>query len=276
MEICKPDDLYIISEPIVLDHKITIDIKDVIDFCFCPLLYKYKKETPNELNIRELYDHEIRKTVYQFLFDLQNDKEMNSSLEFLKYLWGKYWIRSKTKKDLLITPSAYKRDTWDNKRQNGIKSIINFDEMIGRDSQFIIAVKHRYEIEIIPNVVLTGVFECIREKQNEDGTKTIQLINFVVDSNVYDTVMAQSYNLESIAAAFAFEQLFDKVEYQSITMNILTKKTYFKNFNEKDFKLLKDTVKSVIISLQNNINCTAPGQKCFHCSYRKKCEKNMK
>ena len=267
--------MYILTEPIDLTNKVTIDICEVSDFCFCPLFYKYKSSNPNEINFKDLYDKYIRKTIYQFLFALQTNKEMESALEFLKYLWGKHWIKIKNKKDLIITPSSYKRDTWDNKRQNGIKSIINFDKMIGRDSQFIIAVDHKYEIEILPNLVLTGKFECIREKHNEDGTKIIQLINFVVDSNIYDTNISQQYNLESIAAAYAFENQFEKVEYQSITMNVLTNKIFVTKFNKKHFDMLKDTVKNVIISLQNEINCIAPGQKCFHCQYRNACLKHL-
>ena len=125
----KTDNLYILNEPIDLfGDKLVIDIKDVVDFCFCPYYYNIKYKLKDETNIRQLYDKSLHNTFYAYLRSLQEDK-LNNTLEFLKYRWGKEWIKYKNAKDILITPSSFQRDSIENKRKQGIDAIFNFNDM---------------------------------------------------------------------------------------------------------------------------------------------------
>ena len=93
------NDLYIASTPLDIDNKLMIDIADVRDFCFCPQYYDLKNKDQNEINVRALYDKSLHRTFYAYLLALQENR-LDSTLEFLKYRWGKEWIKYKNTKDI--------------------------------------------------------------------------------------------------------------------------------------------------------------------------------
>lgn len=269
--------LYILPEPLDSKEKLIIDINDIVDFCFCPLYYDIKREIENEISIDALYDITIRQVFYNYLNALQMGT-LKETKEFLKYQWGKEWIGYKTKKDLLVTsrPVSNKEyNRWDGRRKIGIKAILNFDDMMENDKQYPIVINHKYEIEIIPNVILTGTFEYIREYTDEENNSSIQIIKFIDYQERSNSKHAILNNIESIAMAYAFEELFKPTNYTNIMMDINNKRIYQNNFNNKHFKLLKDTVKSAIISMQNNLNCVSIDQRCYGCEYRRQCSKKI-
>lgn len=226
--------------------------------------------------MKDLYNLSLHKTFYNYLLALQKDT-LKNTLDFLKLEWGKEWIAEKVNKksDLLVTPSAFKQDTWDNRRQTGIKCILNFDDIMMKDKQFPIVVDHRYQIEILPDVILTGKFEYIRELTVNDN-KIVQIVKFVVNENHFTTTNAINKDLSQIAAAYAFNELFEPVYFQNETIDVYNKKRTINIYTERDFNLLKKTINSVIMCLQNNIKCVSPDKKCYHCEYRNECKRLMR
>ena len=116
-----------------------------MDFCWCPRYYDLKKNDPNK-NIKELYDESLHKCFYEYLLALQNNSQSNG-LETLKYRWGKEWIKQKKNSQILCTPSASKRDTYDAKRKAGINAIITFDKLMDT-SQYPIIINKQYSLSI--------------------------------------------------------------------------------------------------------------------------------
>lgn len=274
----KLDDLYIITSPLDIKDKIVIDIKDILNFAFCPLYYKFRGKDTNVISLVDLYDKSMHNTIYAYLRSFQ-EGTLENTIEFLKYRWGQEWIKYKKTRDLIVTSPNPRWDTYDKYRKIGINGIFKFDNMIEKDKQLPIIIGHKYRIEIIPNVILTGTLECIREvtydKESGDSDKVIQLIRFLTHVNRFDTIMAKTYDLELIAASYAFKELFNVDYFQSVSMEIETEKIIINNYSDKEYNLLKETVKNVIICLQNNINMIAPGKCCYHCSYRKTCIKTI-
>ena len=268
------DSLYVLTSPIDTNNKLVIDIKDVISFCFCPRFYKYFKRN-NVINLRTLYDLSIHNTIYNYLYALQNDR-LKSTIEFLKYQWGKSWIsfRKNSLKDVLIEASSFNADTFENKRKKGIDAIFRFEEIMSKDRQLPLVVDHKYEIEILPNIILTGSIEYVRELTVEDN-KIIQVIKFVPEINQFVTHMQLKYNLELIAMSYAFEKLFTTKNFQPVTINIENGKIDTEFYTEKEYNILKETVKSVIMCIQNDINCVSPNKQCYHCEYRNTCMKDF-
>lgn len=270
----KGNELYILADPIDTSEKIVIDIEQITDFCFCPEYYQLKNQNSDEINFKALYDKSLHNTFYAYLRSLQNDTLVHT-LEFLKYIWGKEWIKYKTTKDILITPSAFKRDNYELKRKNGIDAIYAFDEIMLAEKQCPIIIGHKYEYEILPNVVLTGTFEYVREITINAGNKIIQLVKFLSETNNYDTMMQKRHDLQLIAASYVFSKLFNVNYFQSIIIDVMKKKSIVNHFTDKDYKLLLRTIHDTIICIQNNINCISPSRHCFHCEYRNICDSTI-
>lgn len=263
--------LYILDKPLDTSEKIVIDIKEIKDFCLCPMYHNIKYSNDNEINIKDLYEFELKKVFYNYLKALQ-EGTLKNTIQMLKYQWGKSWIKNKTATELIVTATDSKVDSWNTRRKNGIECILNFDEAMSLDEQYPIVINHKYEIEIIPGVILTGTFEYIREITDKDGNDIIQLINFDIEPSNKTNNHAMLNNIISIASAYAFNELFEPTYFQNVVLNVSKNKFYINKYSEKHFKLLKNTIKSVIISLQNDINCISFDERCYRCSYKKTCK----
>lgn len=249
-----------------------LDIKDVLDFSWCPKYYELKNKNPNERNLKEAYDIALHKCFYQYLLALQNDTL--DGLKTLKYRWGKEWVKQKTNSELICTPSAVKRDTYDAKRKAGIDAIITFDKLMSTP-QFPILVNREYSIQI-DDVILTGTWEYIREIEI-DGRKVIQLMKFRTENNRFQVVGQMSHDLELTAAALAFSKAFNQnnLEFQLVYVDIYKKKMMVSYRTSKDFELLKETVTSVAKCIKNDIKCISPDKRCYHCEYRDVCTASL-
>lgn len=268
----KISELYVLGRPLDTSNKIRIDIKDVINFGFCPKYYKLKKEDNNP-NMRDLYDESIHRVFYNYLNALQNGT-LNKVNTYLKTLWGKEWIKTNKYSDIMITSSSLQRDAYLQRLRDGNDSIFKFDEVISQGRQIPLMVNYRYEVEIIPNVILTGIFEYVREFLIDDNFRTIQLIKFIPNYNKYMLQVAMKYNLELIAMSYAFETLFNvKSPLQVLSFDVSHKRILTNIYNHKHYEILKESIKNIIICIQNNIIVQCPDRKCFNCDYRKICLK---
>lgn len=267
------NDLYLATTPLNISNKIMIDITDVKDFAFCPYYYELKNRNPKEINSKILYDQSLHKTIYAYLLALQEDR-LDSTLEFLKYRWGKEWIKYQNTKDILVTRSSIWTDTYEKLRKKGIDAIFKFNEIMLKDKQCPIIIGHKYQIEILPNIILTGTYEYVRELTVKKQ-KVIQVVKFITTPDNFDTNMAKQFNLELIAMAYAFKETFNVDYFQVVSINVDTKRVLISSYTDKEYNLLKQTIKSVVLSIQNNIKCISPNKQCYHCEYRNVCINNL-
>ena len=252
---------------------IKINIKDVIDYCRCPQYYRLKTNDPNNYNLKEAYDICLHKCFYAYLVGLQQD-DVRNGIDTLKTRWGKEWIKQKKNSQIICTPSSFKRDTYDAKRKAGIDAIFTFYDIMEKDDQFPIVINRKYEIHISPRIALVGVWEYVREIER-NGERVIQIMKFQSESNKFRTNHQIHHDLELTAAAFAFQSMFSVSKFELVYVDIYSKKTIVSHRSEKDFKLLKNTVVSVVKALRGNIQCIAPSATCYHCEYRNVCSEQM-
>lgn len=250
-----------------------LNIKDVLDYCWCPKYYELKNNNPNERNLKEAYDIALHKCFYQYLLALQNDTL--EGLKTLKYRWGKEWIKQKTNSEIICTPSALKRDTYDAKRKAGIEAIITFDKLM-KTPQYPIVINKEYSIQITKDVILTGTWEYIREIEIDDR-KIIQLMKFRTENNRFQVLSQMNHDLELTAAALAFSKMFNinQAEFQLVYVDIYKKRMMSSYRTAKDFELLKETVISVAKCIKGGIKCISPDKKCYHCEYRDDCSSSL-
>ena len=252
---------------------LNLNIKDILDFSWCPKYYELKNKNPNERNLKEAYDIAIHKCFYSYLLALQNDTL--EGIKTLKYRWGKEWIKQKTNSEIICTPSALKRDTYDAKRKAGIEAIITFDKLMSV-SQYPILINKEYSIRVSDDVILTGTWEYVREIEI-DNKKVIQLMKFRTENNRFQVLSQMNHDLELTAAAMAFGKMFNmnELEFQLVYVDIYKKKMITSYRTKKDFELLKETAISVAKCIRNNINCISPDKKCYHCEYRDICSSSL-
>lgn len=196
---------------------------------------------------------------------------LSVGIKFLKKRWGQEWVKQKTNSQIICTPSALKRDTYDAKRKAGIDAIITFDEIMNIP-QFPIIINTPYEVPISKGLILHGVYEYVREIALKDGTKVLQIMKFRSENNKFQIESQMNHDLELTAAAMAFSNMFDVDKFELIYVDIYKKKTITSFRTQKDYDLLKDTVRSVALSLKNNIRCVSPDKRCYHCEYRNICK----
>lgn len=251
-----------------------LNIKDVLDFSWCPKYYELKNNNPNERNLKEAYDIALHKCFYQYLLALQNDTLLEG-LKTLKYRWGKEWVKQKTNSEIICTPSAVKRDTYDAKRKAGIDAIITFDKLM-QGSQYPILVNKNYSIQITNDIILTGTWEYAREIEINDK-KIIQLMKFRTENNRFQVLSQMNHDLELTAAALAFSETFNlnHADFQLVYVDIYKNKMIASYRTVKDFELLKQTVISVAKCIRNNIKCISPDKRCYHCEYRDACSASL-
>lgn len=263
------NDLYIATQPTNLKDKVIIDITDVKDFSYCPLYYDFKNNKNVAMSNRTLYDQSLHKTFYAYLLALQENK-LDNTLEFLKYRWGKEWIKHKSVQDLLVRRSAFHYDTYENLRKKGIEAIFKFNDFILSEKQCPIIIGHKYQIEILPNIILTGTYEYVREV-TINNNKIIQVVRFTTTPNRLSTKIEKAFDLELIAMAYAFKETFNVDYFQVVSIDIESKRVFIRVYTDKEYNLLKQTIQNTVISIQNNIKCVSPDKRCYHCEYRNVC-----
>ena len=248
-----------------------INIKDVIDYCFCPHYYFLKKNDPKNYNMKELYDVSLHKCFYEYLLALQTDT-LYSRIDTLKYRWGKEWIKPKKNSEIICTPTASHRDTYNQKRKTGIEALITFDKLMD-EPQFPIIINKPYEIHVSNNLILCGTWEYVREVTNDDNSKSIQIIKFKTEHDRFITNIASNHDLGLTAASMAFLNTFNVDSVELIYADIYKKKLISTIRGQSDYDLLKQTVIDTFKCIKNDIKIISPDKKCFHCEYRNECEK---
>lgn len=199
---------------------------------------------------------------------------LDGGIKFLKKRWGEAWIKQKTNSEIICTPSAMRYDSYDYKRKTGIEAIITFNDIMNTP-QFPIIINRPYKIQLSKGLILHGAFEYVREIEQKDGTRSIQLMKFRTENNRFQVDSHMHHDLELTAMAVAFEEIFNVNEFELVYVDICKKKVISSFRGKKDIDLLKDTVRSVALCLKNNIRCVSPDKRCYHCEYRNVCKVSL-
>lgn len=253
-----------------------LDIKEVIDYCHCPMLYKFKYEnvdlkTPT-ISVLEKYDHDIHKTAYA-LFTL-SQVHGKVPLSGLKSVWGGLWIGTKTPTEILYADPSSWRDRHNEKRKRGIDVVINIYNRFSDNPGFPIAVNKPYSLQISKDLTLTGTWEVIREV-DRNGKQYIELIDFKIDDKLHNKIHVDK-DLEVTAASYAFFKTFQSREDRILYYGLEKDKVHITSRTEDDFKVLIHTVKCVASAIRNRLFYACPDDKCYSCSYRPICLKELK
>ena len=261
--------LFLLTEPLDTTKNLILDIQEVIDYCFCPQFYELSHSIDSIVDMSYLYEQTLKRTFSAYLRAFQSGTRQDT-LSFLKNEWGRNWIRFKNEKELLVFRNKH-YDTYDSKRKAGIDAIYNFEEFINKDSQLPIIINHKYEIQLDNNIILTGTIDYVRQVTIKDEP-VIQLINYRITTRSLGIAnIEKRLNLSSIANAYAFKELFDIDKFQIVDYEPSTNRINIYNYDDKEFNLLKQTVKDTAICIANNLKPISPSKTCHLCHFRNVC-----
>lgn len=252
-----------------------IDIKEVIDYCQCPMLYKLKYCSPElktkYINILEKYDHDIHKTIYSFFASIQENR--STSIGVLTHIWGKLWIGNKSMHDIIYADTTSWRDTQNERRKKGISTILNIFNMYKNSPGLPLVINKQYKVPITKSINLTGTWEIIRETQS-DNTKVIEIIDYRVDDKFHNKINLH-HDLEMSAASYAFREIFITNEDRIIYYGLEKNKIQHTSRDKDDYEILKHTVKCVATAIHNKLFYACPDSRCYSCSYKGVCNDNF-
>lgn len=243
-----------------------LDIKEVMDYCSCPMYYKLKYMNKslksNDVDILEKYNNDIHKTIYSFFANLQNFDQI--SISAMKRTFGMLWIGKKDVPNILIQSSSW-RDTRNRKRKSGINTIVNIFDTFKDNPGFPLIINKKYSVKINENITLTGTWEIIREVDHK-----IQLIDFKIGDKFRNRFIADT-DLEITAGAYAFNKSFgttlDNIMYYGLDKN----KIHYTNRDKAKYDILLNTINCVAKSIYNKLFYVYPSDKCQQCIYNSIC-----
>lgn len=253
------------------DNKIYISIGEVIDYCHCPMLYKFKHIDSLDKQYSTVLDQYktcMQKCIYNFFTQAKFD---DISISNLKTSFGSYWIKSKSLKNIIYSEPVSWRNTHNEKRKDGINIIVKFYNQFKHNVGLPIIINKPYKAKITNNLFLEGNFEVIREITTGEE-KHIDILN-IVSAGKTNTELLLEKDLITTSSVYAFRQLFN-VKEDSISFFNIDKGKVSKSYrDESDFDILTNTVINVYRCINNNVFYMCPTKKCLNCAYKTLCVK---
>lgn len=241
-----------------------IDIEEIESYIGCPMKYVHAKETKAD-DIREEFNAKVIKTINSYYYNIMNGK--NPSLYDVRKKWGSLWYKKKTKEDIMFSNSNTARNEMG---MRGINYITSFYNEIIQIPHIPLSIEQEYCIKI-RNHYLSGKVELIREVENPDKSRSIELVNFRMDDNNPDNFVL-SYDLSITAQSYAFAKLFNAKEDRIVLYFLRRNKQYLTERDEKRFKAFENIIDKVAESIESEHFYHKYSAECRGCSYQKQCK----
>ena len=245
-----------------------ISLNEISEFLHCPMFYRFKHEdekirTPY-LDLYEKYDSDIRKFMYAYHSQLQNGDAVDGST--VKRIWGSLWIGEKNKQDLIFTDTGDKRDTWNEKRKQGIENLMTYHSKGPKSIGTPVLVNHEFEVDISKGITLTGNFELIQELNGK-----VELVTYIPDSRKITGAMFRK-DMKITGLSYAFKETFGDKQDNTVAYLVDKNRRVQTARTEKDYKIFQESVKNIAISIRNDIFYINPNPRCISCLYKDKCD----
>lgn len=252
---------------------ITLSLKDIQDFCFCPKYYDLKRVEGRKPSIYDEYDTTLRQTFNKAL----NNFEGNT-IEFivntLKINWADKWIGVYRNTELLLEISNKRSNIKDKLRKTGIDAIMNFTDLLLDHYQVPMVMRYKFKLQIAPYIVLEDFIEYVREVPVDDttvgGPRKLQLIHICTRSSNFYTNVQGCNDIAMVGQAYAFEKLFNSTP-EMVYLDIMKNKMVSSLLTDTKKREFVHTVISVANCIEHNIRCVVSDVKCYHCELRKEC-----
>ena len=244
-----------------------LSLDEIQEFLHCPMFYSFRHQdkeikTPY-LDLYEKYDQDIKKFMHAYHAQLQNGDAVDGAT--VKRIWGSLWIGQKNKQELIFVETGDKRDTWNEKRKQGIENLLGYHNKGTKNIGTPILVNHEFEVEVTKGVIITGVFDLIQELNGR-----VELVTYVSDSKKITSAMFQK-DMKITALSFAFRKIFGEKQDETVVYLVDKNKRVLTRRTENDYKIFQESVKNIAISIKNDIFYINPNPRCIGCLYKENC-----
>ena len=238
-----------------------IDVKEVLDFLYCPLIVKYKRD--NKItklkNIKEKYEEDMHKFTYAYHLI----KEQNGiTIDKAKKIFAGLWLKNKLD-DYIYVDSGDKRNTFEGLRKKGIDTIFSFHYRMGKEEYKTILAGYYYTVPIEKGLSLSGVIDLVADTKHG-----LSLVDFKPLSTLYRKESIKK-DIELVSMYYAFTYMFN-IEPDLTYVQMLDKDQRIP-VTEIDVEMFKTTVKSIAMSITNNLYYRANFDRCYKCVYVNEC-----
>lgn len=250
-------------------HK--INIQEVIDYAKCPMLYyfKYKaKEKTEYISTIEKYDNDIHRVIYYSFSRVQDG--MPIRIEDIKAAWGRVWIKDKRKSHIVFSDTLSNKDTYNERRKKGIKSLLSFHKNFSQNPGFPVIVNRKYELPITKSLTLTGTFEIVRELRDEMDKPFIEVCTFKTDEHTNNKINRQ-YDLKLIASSMAIKNEIDGFNIKYLLYHVDKNSYHYLDKIPLHENIFKQTIINIYKAIYNNIFYICPDERCVYCPYKEVC-----
>lgn len=237
----------------------TVDVSEVLDFLYCPLLTKIKT---GNVNIKDAYEKIMKDfiTSYHSILDIKGAIDIKD----VKRIFASSFME-KDKNKYIYTDSGDYRNTYQNLRKKGIDSVINFHKFaLSKESYKPIASGYPFFFPVGEGVFLKGKIDLIVQINEK-----IHLICFKGLSNLYRKESIY-FDIEVVSMLKAFEYIFNKkpdvVEVYFLDKNKLA----FIDQSKVD-KNFCNSILNIKKSIKNNILYRANFDRCYKCKCYNEC-----
>ncbi len=217
------------------------------------------------------YEDTMHDALVYFLHDFMDGGYV--SPRAIKLYWGTNWVKEKLVSNIIGKKSSV--NTYDTLRKQGITCITNMIEFMNMGYQFPLMVDKQYEVPLTKKVMLTGMFDYIREYSDDKDmqSKRFQALKFDYGGN--STHFVAKHDLSLIANDYAFKVLFDNTNEQTGYIKLTTGTVFYTGHSLQDIELLKNIVLTTIKAIKGEIFIPSLNNKCVKCKYRKICDQHL-
>lgn len=250
----------------------TIDIKDVLNYCYCPMYYKFRHQDKYKDKViltTEKFDKDIHEAIYNYLSLMQLGYKVDLKILNKKFI-TKWLGKNKKIDDILYVEPNNIKDIYERKRRNALVSLRELNKFFLKYPFYPMIVNKKYKVPIAKNLYLTGNLELVREING-----LIELICFKTDDRHNNNKVYVDKDIEITAGVYAYEQItgnkVDMITFYGLERNKITATTR----NAEDFKMLKKIIVNVYACIKNNIIYPCSNINCINCIYNKICVKEL-
>ncbi len=252
-----------------------ITVEQLLDYTFCPLMYKFKHIDKNKvflkddgtLNFKILGPKFVRDlhVMAYYLFNYIQDGTFPSPAR-MKQRWSVVWGQSRTKEEIIFFTGPWA----DQRRQlerKGTQAILDMLDMFQDNPGKVLMVGSNYTVDI-EGFKLSGTFELVRLLRENNKTIT-EIVDFKVEERLMSNHIR--HDLEITAASYAYRKLFNKKEDRVAYHDLVTGTIYYTKRDKEDYIRLLRVIENVYKAIETNIYYPVMDERCYKCSYQEPC-----
>lgn len=249
------------------------NIEEIIDYSMCPIIHllkhKYKVEVDSG-SIHDKYSFAISEIIKQFYYRVKAKEPIRT--EDIKRLWGKAWVLDKRKSKMVFSDTRVGKDAYNNKRLEGLTTLLDYRKHLEDNPCFPIVVKYPYSLKL-EGCTITGEIDVLKEVGDDVEGKEIRICTFMVDA--YNTQIETSHNLRLNASYLAAREMIgdDSIPIVKSIYNLSRQKEYLKKVDTINKEVMIHSLETISKLIDNEVYYMTTGVKCKICPYRKQCKK---